>query len=92
MNATYVHILVNHLPLFGALFGTVALVWGLLKHNLVGAMVRFTVSFILCGRFDPRQKQIENKRLMSKEFFFATPTQHNLPLKYSIYVFHVLLM
>ena len=33
MNATYVHLLVNHLPLFGALFGTVALLWGLLKHN-----------------------------------------------------------
>ncbi|MDG1253553.1 MAG: hypothetical protein P8N56_07725 [Schleiferiaceae bacterium] len=33
MNAAYLHLLVNHLPLFGALFGTVALVWGLLKHN-----------------------------------------------------------
>ena len=33
MNATYVHLLVNHLPLFAALFGTVALVWGLLKYN-----------------------------------------------------------
>ncbi len=33
MNATYLHLLVNHLPLFGALFGTVALLWGLIKHN-----------------------------------------------------------
>ena len=33
MDATYLHLLVNHLPLFGALFGTIALVWGLLKHN-----------------------------------------------------------
>ncbi|MFM1884806.1 MAG: hypothetical protein RL168_990 [Bacteroidota bacterium] len=33
MNATYLHLLVNHLPLFGALFGTIALVWGLLRHN-----------------------------------------------------------
>ena len=33
MNATYIHLLVNHLPLFGALFGTAALVWGLLKKN-----------------------------------------------------------
>lgn len=33
MKAAYLHLLVNHLPLFGALFGTVALVWGLLKHN-----------------------------------------------------------
>lgn len=33
MNATYIHLLVNHLPLFGALFGTAALVWGLLQKN-----------------------------------------------------------
>ncbi len=33
MNATYLHLLVNHLPLFGALFGTAALVWGLFKKN-----------------------------------------------------------
>ena len=31
MNATYFHLLVNHVPLFAALFGTVCLAWGLIK-------------------------------------------------------------
>lgn len=33
MNASYLHLVFNHLPLFGALFGTTALVWGLLRAN-----------------------------------------------------------
>ena len=47
MNATYVHLLVNHLPLFGALFGTVALVWGLLKQN--GGMKTAGLIFLIAA-------------------------------------------
>ncbi len=33
MTAAYLHLLINCLPLFGALFGITSLIWGLLKHN-----------------------------------------------------------
>ena len=42
---------------------------------------RLTVSFIYAVGLTRVRRQIENKRLMSKEFFFATTPQHNLPLK-----------
>lgn len=33
MNAAHVHLLVNHISLFGVLIGLVALVWSLLRNN-----------------------------------------------------------
>lgn len=33
MNGAHVHLLINHIPLFGVSFGLVALVWSLARHS-----------------------------------------------------------
>ena len=47
MNEAYVHLIVNHLPLFTVLFGLLILIWGVFRNNL--SFQKLAMIFFIVG-------------------------------------------